>query len=600
VNIARRRRRTAATVLTMGFRAAPVAMTVTVLLGIFSGVAIGMSLLGVKLFVDAFVRHDHDDFVWAVVLLTTAAVGMYVPASLIGSWVGQHVISRASLYMNMRIAQLASETSGIEHFERPDYLRELDLLSQNGPMIGQASRQVTSILQSVLRLGFSVGLLMLVSPVLGLIAVTAVIPLLATRRAVRLRERVDEGLADDRRLINHLFRLGASAAPSRELRIYQGLSTEIRARHARLASGVNARVASANLRAALITMTGWLLYSLSFVGAAVLVTVRAVHGDATAGEVILVISIGRVNTYHVSALAEGITQLLIVAKTTHRYLWLQDYASQSTRRTVAVQPIPSRLDRGIAFDDVTFRYPGTDEIVLSHVSFEMPAGTTIALVGENGAGKTTIVKLLSGMYHPTEGRVLVDGVDLQAFDLPQWRERLAATFQDFARYELIAGETVGVGDLPRIGDADAIDLALRRADAADIIASLDDGLTTPLGRSFVGGRELSGGQWQKLALGRGMMRDGPLVLLLDEPTASLDPATEHALFERYAAASDRTGTMSGAITLLVSHRFSTVQMADLIIVLADSRIAEIGTHRELIANHGAYAELYELQARAYM
>jgi ATP-binding cassette subfamily B protein len=223
----------------------------------------------------------------------------------------------------------------------------------------------------------------------------------------------------------------------------------------------------------------------------------------------------------------------------------------------------------------------------------------VALVGENGAGKTTLVKLLSSMYRPTSGRILVDGVDLAAFSVDDWRQRLSSAFQDFARYELLAGEVVGVGDLPRLDDLPAIDTAMERADAADLIPSLEDAHATPLGRTLNGGRELSGGQWQKLALGRGMMRDHPLILLLDEPTASLDTATEHALFERYATAARRTRTANGAITLLVSHRFSTVQMADLIVVLDGNHIVEIGSHRELMATGGTYAELYDLQARGY-
>jgi ATP-binding cassette, subfamily B, bacterial len=236
--------------------------------------------------------------------------------------------------------------------------------------------------------------------------------------------------------------------------------------------------------------------------------------------------------------------------------------------------------------------------VLDGIDLHLPAGSAVALVGENGAGKTTLVKLLTGMYQPASGQVLIDGVPLDAIDLAAWRDRTAATFQDFVQFELLAGQTVGLGDLPRLDDETALAAALHRADASTVAAELPEGLATPLGRSFSGGQDLSGGQWQRLALARGMMRDLPLLLILDEPTASLDAITEASLFERYLAAR-ALARGSGAITLLVSHRFSTVRMADLIVVLDQGRIAAVGDHATLIRSGGLYAELYELQARAY-
>jgi ATP-binding cassette subfamily B protein len=222
----------------------------------------------------------------------------------------------------------------------------------------------------------------------------------------------------------------------------------------------------------------------------------------------------------------------------------------------------------------------------------------VALVGENGAGKSTLVKLLTGMYAPTEGIIRIDGTDLADIDLTAWRQRCSGAFQDHANFELTAGESVGLGDYPHIADEPAIHRALRAGAAEDVLDSLPDGLSTQLGTSWAGGVDLSGGQWQRLAIGRGMMRRDPLLLALDEPTSALDAATEHALFERYAAAAHDAGRR-GAVTLLVTHRFSTVAAADIVIVLAGGRIAEIGPHEELMRNQGAYAELYDLQARGY-
>jgi ATP-binding cassette subfamily B protein len=221
----------------------------------------------------------------------------------------------------------------------------------------------------------------------------------------------------------------------------------------------------------------------------------------------------------------------------------------------------------------------------------------IAIVGENGAGKSTLVKLLAKMYEPTSGRILVDDADLSRISADAWRTKLAGAFQDFFRFELHARHSVGVGDVPRLDDEAAVATAVGRAGADDVIAHLGDGLDTQLGPTWPGGVEVSFGQWQKLALARAFMRDGPLVLVLDEPTAALDAETEHALFERYAAAARAP---DGRITVLISHRFSTVRMADLIVVLDGAKVAEVGSHEELMARGGQYAELYDIQAAAYL
>jgi ATP-binding cassette subfamily B protein len=208
------------------------------------------------------------------------------------------------------------------------------------------------------------------------------------------------------------------------------------------------------------------------------------------------------------------------------------------------------------------------------------------------------VKLLTGLYRPTEGRILVDGIELASLDPAAWRSRLSGAFQDFADFELIARDAVGLGDLTAIDDEARVHQALRDGAAEDVLRSLPNGLSTQLGTTWDDGVELSGGQRQRLAIARGLMRRHPLLLVLDEPTSALDPTTEHALFNRYAEAAHRART-TGAVTLLVTHRFSTVRVADLILVLQSGRIVEAGTHDELLAHPGPYADLYTTQARAY-
>jgi ATP-binding cassette subfamily B protein len=275
-----------------------------------------------------------------------------------------------------------------------------------------------------------------------------------------------------------------------------------------------------------------------------------------------------------------------------RMAWLEDYAAALMEK--ADTPAPERVVKGIRFEGVSFTYPGTERRVLDDVNLDLKAGAVVAIVGENGAGKSTVVKLLCRMYEPDQGRITIDGIDLARIRADDWRSRLAGAFQDFFRFEFQARHTVGVGDLSRLDDKPAVVAAVTRGGAEDVVEGLVSGLETQLGPTWPQGVEVSFGQWQKLALARGFMRDRPLVIVLDEPTAALDAETEHALFERYAAMAHGDN-----ITILVSHRFSTVRMADLIVVLDGARVVEVGAHEELMAKRGQYAELYGIQAAAY-
>jgi ATP-binding cassette subfamily B protein len=248
---------------------------------------------------------------------------------------------------------------------------------------------------------------------------------------------------------------------------------------------------------------------------------------------------------------------------------------------------------GIVLEDVGFRYPGKDAWALRHVSLEIPNGASVALVGENGAGKTTLVKLLTRLYEPTEGRILLGGKDLREWDAEELRRRFGVLFQDFNQYQLKVRENVGLGSVEHMEDAPRIERAVEQGGANDVVAGLPGGLDAPLGRWFQDGTELSGGQWQKIALARAFMREDADILVLDEPTAALDAEAEHAVFERFRALA------RGRTTIVISHRFPTVRMAQNIVVLEHGSIVEQGTHDELVAKGGKYARMFALQAEGY-
>ena len=403
---------------------------------------------------------------------------------------------------------------------------------------------------------------------------------------------------ETRRSGRHLFALLTNAAPAREARIF-GLTDELISREQATWSTITRVITRARLRAAALRTAGWLPFAFGYIAAVALVTVRATRGQATPGDVVLVASLaGQVN-FQVSQATQMVSESTGTLRMLRHYMWLQDVATAASgeamrRRSSPPAAVPARLSRGIDLDDVTFRYPGTERDVLSSVRIHIAAGSTVAIVGENGAGKTSIVKLLCRCYEPASGRITVDGVDLASTPIDEWRSRCAAGFQDFVKFELLLRESVGVGDVARIDDSHAVAVALRRAGAP-----LQIGLDAQLGRQWEKGADLSEGEWQRVAIARATMRDVPLLLILDEPTSALDAHAEHALFERYASAARSVAQTTGAITLLVSHRFSTVRMADHIVVLADGKVVEQGDHRTLISAGGLYAELYGIQAHAY-
>ena len=406
-----------------------------------------------------------------------------------------------------------------------------------------------------------------------------------------VEREAQERAAPFNRLARHLFATATSAPPSKEVRLTGIAERLVRDRRAAWQAG-HGPIARARWGSMVWHTIAWAIFAAAYVGSVVFV---AAGLRASAGAVLLVLAAGaRLSAYVGATVGElGFLRGFWVYGA-RRLAWLEDYAA--SLGPASEVPAPGHLQRGVRFEHVSFAYPGTERLVLDDVSLDLPAGAVVAVVGENGAGKSTLVKLLAKMYEPTSGRILIDDIPLAQISAESWRARMAGAFQDFFRFEFRARQSVGVGDVPRVDDEPAVVTAVNRAGATDVVARLTDGLETQLGPTWPGGVEVSFGQWQRLALARGFMRDDPLVLVLDEPTAALDAETEHALFERYADAAE---SADGRITLLVSHRFSTVRMASLIVVLQGARVAEVGSHDELMARGRQYAELYGIQAAAY-
>jgi ATP-binding cassette subfamily B protein len=532
-------------------------------------------------------------------LVTASAIGL--GASATATWFLRTVSTRVqrrfrdkvTIALEAHVARLQADVGTIAHHERPEYLDLLAMLRDQVFVLDHMYMSLFSTCGWILRLAVTLALLASVHAALLLLGVFA-LPAVwtSTWRPAVEREAQLRGAQPDR-LARHIFTIATTAPPGKEVRV-TGIGARLTAMRREAWERGYRPIAAARWGSAFWHTLAWAIFGGAYVGGIVFVTAGL---RASAGDVLLVLAAGaRLSSYISATVAELGFLRGFWMDGARRLAWLEDYAASFV--AAADLAAPHQLQRGIRLDHVSFAYPGTTKLALEDVSLLLPAGTVVAIVGENGAGKTTLVKLLAKMYEPTAGTILVDDLPLSRIRADEWRARLAGAFQDFFRFEFLARHTVGVGDVPRLEDEPAVVAAVDRAGAHDVVARLGSGLDTQLGPTWPEGVEVSFGQWQKLALARGFMRDEPLLLVLDEPTAALDAETEHALFERYAAAARHDGG-TGRITILVSHRFSTVRMAELIVVLDGARVVETGTHEQLMAAHGRYAELYGIQAAAY-
>ncbi len=566
------------------------------------GLPVGLLYVG-KLIIDEVVLLSQStggdlSHLWVLVAIE---MGLAVFSDILGRGIALVDSLLADLFTNETSVRLMRHAARLDlrHFEDAEFYDRLErarrqttgriaLLSQ---IFGQGQDLIT-----ILTLGAG---LVIMAPWLIFLLILALVPaFLGESHFNSLSYSLMFAFTPERRELDYLRYIGASDETAKEVKIF-GLSEFMSERYRKLADKLyeaNRRLSTR--RAAwggMLSAVG----SIGYYAAYAIIIWRTVSGQFSIGDLTFLAGSFQALRRLLEAM---LTRFSTIAE---RALYLKDLfdffdiepeiaapnISASGGQTT-VRPIPDPIREGFQFENVSFRYPGTDPWVLKNMTFTLCAGEKLALVGENGTGKTTVTKLLARLYDPTEGRILLDGHDLRDYDPEELRQHVGVIFQDFVRYHMTAADNLAVGRIEAREDRPRLETAAERSLADTVINKLPLGYDQMLGRRFDGGLDLSGGEWQKVALGRAYVREAQL-LILDEPTAALDARAEYEVFQRFAELT------VGKTAVLISHRFSTVRMADRILVLVDGEVRERGTHEELMALDGHYAELFKLQARGY-
>lgn len=559
--------------------------------------AMPLSMLYVgKEIIDAVIRlinreDTETSYLWTMVAVELAlAVGSDLinrGIGLMDSLLGDLVANKTSVDLIRHAATL-----DLYQFEDANFYDKMERARRQTLGRTVLMSQVLSQVQDTITILFLGAGLIAFNPWLILILVVAVIPSFIGESYFNSQSySLTRNWTPERRELDYLRYIGASDQTAKEVKIFN-LADFIADRF----EALSLRYYAANRKLAL-RRAGWgsvlsMLGTVAYYGAYVFILMQAIGGGITVGTLTFLSgSFGRMQ-----GLLQGV--MLRFSRIAEGALYLQDlfdfFAIEPEIRSKAgAIPFPEKIKDGFVFENVSFKYPGNARWAIRHLSFKLPTGVKLALVGENGAGKTTLVKLLARLYEPTEGRILLDGVDLRDYDLSQLRDNIGIIFQDYVRFQLTASENIAIGNIDLVKDFAHIEDAARKSLAHQVVEELPDKYEQLLGKRFDKGAELSGGQWQKIALARAYMRNAQL-LILDEPTAALDARAEHEVFLRFSE------LIEDKSAVLISHRFSTVRMADRILFLENGQLLEMGSHEELLEKNGKYAELFRLQAKGYV
>jgi ATP-binding cassette, subfamily B, bacterial len=588
--------RRAFTLVWQAHPASALAMLGCTLVGAF--LPVGQAWVG-KLIVDAVVnsingRIGAEAGLRAVLPLLVIEFVLLVAQSANGQArsLAEHVLhAQINLSINTRIIRKALALD-LSHFENAEYYDKLENARREADW---RSLQIVNggfyIIQNVVTLISYAGLLVRFSPWLAVILFAATLPaFVAQSQLAELHFRVLTWRAPEARKLAYLEHLLTDYGAVKEIKLF-GLGEPLLGRYASLFWKFVSQDRAIAQKRSLVSLGWGLLATLTYYGSYAWIVWRAVGGAITLGDMTLYLGIFRSSQNLFESIFYGLSDLYengLFMSNLFSFLELEPQMKAAEHP----RPIPPEIQHGIEFRDVSFKYASHDEWVLRNVSLHIHPCEKVALVGPNGAGKTTLIKLLTRLYDPTEGQVLLDGIDLREYDPHDLRQQIGVIFQDFVHYHLSAAENVGFGQIEAVDDRPRIVRAALKSGADAVISTLPEGYETTLGRWFSKGRDLSGGEWQKIALGRAFMRNCQ-VLVLDEPTAALDAENELRVFQQFRELT------SDKMAVLISHRFSTVRMADRIFVIEQGQITEQGTHEELLAQGRTYARLFTLQAESY-
>ncbi len=557
-------------------------------------VPLGIAYVG-KSIVDAVVTRDRNAVVhWVlaelllVALVTAAQRGIALTRHLLGARLGVEVtlsILKKALRLDLHFFEQSAFYDKLLRARGESSTRPLALVTS-----------VLSLVQSVITLTGSLVFLLQFSGWAALALCIATIPVtLSEARSSKLTFRLRNWRSPEARRLMYIEHVLGNDSYTKEVKLY-GLGPLLLGRYTALSDTLYKEDRALHLRKFGLTQALSFAATVTFYGVYALMALLAAGGKLTLGNMTLYLFALRQGQQALQSSLAAIGDIYesnLYMSNLWDFLAIDSERRTETARQLVASPCRETRGSGIQLVDVGFRYPDKSEWALRHLNLSIPPGARIALVGQNGAGKTTLVKLLTRLYEPTEGHILLDGVDLGAWNADALRRRFAVLFQDFNKYQLKLRENVGIGSVDHMDDEERICRAVDRGGASDLVAELGCGLDEPLGFRFEEGRELSGGQWQKVALARSFMREEADILVLDEPTAALDAEAESAVLTRFRALAQ------GRTTLIISHKFSAVRLANHILVLERGQIIESGSHEDLMARDGRYAQMFAMQAEGF-